>query len=222
MFFSVLLSGLLAMNYFEPLAESLQGMYPSWGYRFDFIALTLLFAVFVLLFRLLTIYILPNYIEIHTYAYEAGRWGFGLLTGWVTMAFLLTSLHTAPLPREFLGFRPENKNFFGAVAPDRQWLGFVQFLSEKNLARFGAPRIFDGRQENVLGVQNTTWPSFPIKYASRRGQDTGTLESGSSAKAGRGWTQDSSKDAETIQQNSSSGTAVQPGNGGRRKTVPAF
>ena len=50
LFFSVLLSALLAMNYFEPLANSLQNMATSWGYRFDFIALILIFAVCVILF----------------------------------------------------------------------------------------------------------------------------------------------------------------------------
>ena len=47
------------------------------------------------------------------------RWTCGLATGYVTVAFLLTALHTAPLPREFLGFSGEKKNFFG-IGADRQ------------------------------------------------------------------------------------------------------
>lgn len=113
---------------------------------------------------------------------QVGRWFFGALTGYVTMAILLTALHTAPLPREFMGFKPERSNFFG-MAPDRQWLGFVQYVTEKPFARimFQDPsskelvaHAFDGKYE-VLGDKsspypNTIWPSFPIRYAMRRDQ----------------------------------------------------
>ncbi|MAT15739.1 MAG: hypothetical protein CMJ46_10785 [Planctomyces sp.] len=170
MFFSVVMSGLLALNYFEPLAASLSSALPgTWQMHADFLSLLGIFTVSLVLFRVATLYLLPNYIEVHAMVFEGARWFFGGLTGYIAMGFILLSLHTAPLPREFLGFRPEAKNFFGATAPDRQWLGFMQYLSERNFAKFGTPRIFDGREETgVVGVDNTIWPSFPIRYASRR------------------------------------------------------
>ncbi|MEZ6046640.1 MAG: CvpA family protein [Planctomycetaceae bacterium] len=170
MFFSVLFSGLLALNYFEPVAGFLEGMMPeSWRLHTDFLGLTGLFIIFLVLFRVVTLYLLPSYIEVHSAVYEGARWTFGGLTGYMVVGFVLLTLHTAPLPREFIGFTPNGNNFFGATAPDRQWLGFMQYLSEKNFSRFGEPRIFDGEERTgVIGVDNTIWPSFPIRYASRR------------------------------------------------------
>ena len=124
---------------------------------------------------------------------QGGRWVFGALAGYATMAFLLTSLHTAPLPREFMGFKPERSNFFG-MAPDRQWMGFTQYVSEKPFAYFKykdpdtqelIPLAFDGKYE-VLGDKsarypNTIWPSFPIRYAMRRDQVAGGSNQGSAA-----------------------------------------
>jgi hypothetical protein len=164
---SVLFSGLLAMNYFEPLANHLQQMAPAWGDRCDVIALVGLFTGFVLLFRAATDHLSPTFIQLDGIVYEIGRWSSAALTGYVTMAFLLTALHTAPLPREFIGFRPERNNLLELAAPDRQWLGFVHYVSEKNLQQ-RSRRRFDGPSFQVGTATNTVWPSFPIRYATRR------------------------------------------------------
>jgi hypothetical protein len=111
--------------------------------------------------------LVPSYIAVHSRLYDAARWIFGFLTGYVTMAILLTALHTAPLPREFLGFTPERKNLFGLAAPDREWLGFVQYVSEKSL-RSSADTVFDGTHFRLPGHDNEIWPTFIIRYASRR------------------------------------------------------
>ncbi|HEX6985951.1 MAG TPA: CvpA family protein [Planctomycetaceae bacterium] len=155
-FFAAVLSGLVAMNFFEPLADALDGA-SFIGERADMIALLGLFGVFVTLARLAAERISPTFISLQGLAYDVGRWGFGFLTGYLTAAILLTALHTAPLPREFWGFRPERNNLFGAFAPDRQWIGFVQYVTEKPFARrqsvphpvtgeyYAMPRVFDGR-----------------------------------------------------------------------------
>ena len=171
----VILSGLLAMNFFEPMANFLQnslGWRGGWPYRWDIISMVGIFAASVFAIRAATDRISPTYIQVPGGAYEIIRWGCGLLTGYVTMAFLLTSLHTALLPREFIGFKPERNNLFNICAPDRQWLGFTQFVSERSFRTGRVPRVFDGPQI-VLGDEeqpypNTIWPSFPIRYASRR------------------------------------------------------
>ena len=114
-FLCVLFAGLLAMNFFEPRAEMLASITSSgmWLYRWDYIALVGLFAAFTFGLREISNRFVPTYFQTEDVTYEVGRWGFGLLTGYVTMAFLLTALHTAPLPRtvtagsidEFLDFR---------------------------------------------------------------------------------------------------------------------
>lgn len=173
-FVSVLLAGLFAMNFFEPLATFLQtnvlGSY-TWSNRWDMLALVGLFALGVFGLRTLGEQLMPTYAEVDPLTYDVARWLLGLATGYLTMAILLTALHTAPLPREFLGFRPERQNLFEAAAPDRQWLAFTQYVSEKPLTTGAAGHIFDGaRFPRIPGQPETmqVWSSFPIRYAMRR------------------------------------------------------
>ena len=188
-FLCTLAAALIAMNFFEPLAIQLKAFLPDM--YCDFVALVGLFTALVFGFRMGAEYVAPRYVQVIPIADTIGRWVVGVGTGYLTMAFLLTALHTAPLPREFIGFKPERNNVFG-FAPDRQWLGFVQYISEKpmrSLVRYKigskdvfGPRPFDGRFE-VIGdtqkpysvrdrsgndVPNLIWPSFPIRYAMRR------------------------------------------------------
>jgi hypothetical protein len=171
---SVIVAGLIAMNFFEPICQGLLGTNAYWQARLDLIVLVGLFAAAVGLLRAGADYLSPTYIAVHRMVHEAGRWGCGLLTGYVTMAFLLTALHTAPLGREFMGFKPERPNFFG-MSPDRQWLGFTQWTTERVFSKSPA-RIFDGPVivfSDRTAVPNDVWPSFPIRYATRRERGAG-------------------------------------------------
>jgi hypothetical protein len=180
-FVSVILSGLLAMNFFEPLAlfltDNILGSY-DWQHRWDIVAFLGIFSGGVFALRALGERLLPTYAELDTLVYEIARWGFSLATGYVTMAILLTAMHVAPLPREFLGFAPERKNFFQITAPDRQWLGFTQYVSERSLKRVlpgGMVPIFDGATAPRIPEDPGTaqvWSSFPMRYAARREQFT--------------------------------------------------
>lgn len=180
-FLCVLISGLLAMNFFEPLAGFLDGILGGWKGYSDIVALVGLFTGFIFALRLGTEQLSPTFIQLPSTIDQAGRWVFSALTGYVTVAVLLTSLHTAPLPREFMGFKAERAMFFG-LGPDRQWLGFTQYVTEKPfgyikyldpVTKTSVAHAFDGKYE-VLGDKsqpylNTIWPSFPIRYAMRRG-----------------------------------------------------
>lgn len=196
-FLSVLFAGLIAMAFFEPLALQMTKVYAEWSDRWDMVALVGLFVGLVFAFRMGLERMAPTYIQVPGFVDNIGRYGFGLATGYVTMAFLLTALHTAPLPREFLGFRPERANLFNVAAPDRQWLAFTQYVSEKSLARYDlgvqvsglmtTPHSFDGRFE-VVGdpaspYANSIWSSFPIRYATRRGILYGTTAGGAAPAA---------------------------------------
>ncbi|MEZ6055564.1 MAG: CvpA family protein [Planctomycetaceae bacterium] len=166
-FFAVLFAGLLAMNFFEPLAAATNDMLGKYA---DFVSLLVVFGLVVTGIRFAGEYYMPTYVEVHPLLYDIGRWGFGLITGYCTMAIILTSLHTAPLPREFLGFSGESRMMFG-LAPDRQWLGFTQFTSERI---YTSDVVFDGEQfpqipEKPISEDNMrTWSSFPMRYAARR------------------------------------------------------
>ena len=184
-FFCVVFAGLIAMNFFEPVGAYLDQNLAIAQLRnqFDFIALVGIFALFVFLLRLATDHIAPTTVEIHTLGYEIVRWLFGFLTGYVTMAILCTSLHTAALPRNFAGFTPERPNFLGATYPDRQWLAFTQHVSEFVFPRWqqqrdetnqivAVKRIFDGMLYTLPGKQppnnRIQLPTFIMRYATRR------------------------------------------------------
>lgn len=177
-FFSTLLGGLLAMNFFEPFAIALSSGGTA-DYYWDFLCLVGLFAACVTGLRLATEHLMPLYVEVMPLLYDVGRWVFAAGTGYVTMAFLAAAIHTAPLPREFLGFVPEQKMLFG-LAPDRQWLALTQYVSERIYTN---GRIFDGERsplvtEEVRAATDpetrrqmlATWSSFPMRYAVRREQ----------------------------------------------------
>jgi hypothetical protein len=182
-FISVIVAGLIAMDLFEPVANLLESLLGTgWASEVDFIALVGIFAACVFGLRTLGEHLAPNFIAVSARVYDVCRWGFALLTGYVTMAFLLTALHTAPLPRNFIGFTPERDNFFNFTAPDRQWLGFVQYVSEKSFCG-SDQRIFDGPRYPVPQHDNQVWPSFIIRYATRR-SGTSTIVSQTGGGAG--------------------------------------
>ena len=156
-FLCVLFAGLLAMNFFEPVAGMLDGFGSGFQDYSDLTALVGLFTLFTFLGRLAAENISPTEIEFDGRIYNVARWLFGLATGYTTMAILLTALHTAPLPRSFIGFSPERANFFDTFAPDRQWLGFTQHVSEKVLR---SKRVFDGSHFKMApGTDQEYWPS---------------------------------------------------------------
>ena len=172
----VVVSGLVAMNFFEPAAMYLSFFVPAAGEYADFVCLLGLFAGGTIGLRELTEYLAPTDIRVPDLMDTIGKWAFAAITGYVTMAILLTALHTAPLPREIFDFRSESPVFFG-FSPDRQWLGFTQYVSEKSLpnrvvydqvSRKYEPNIFDGHTKKVGDSPNLVWSSFPIRYAMRR------------------------------------------------------
>lgn len=187
-FFCTLFAGLLAMNFFEPLAGLLDGAGGFFRERSDIIALLGLFAAFVTGLRLACENIAKTLLKVPTLVYEVVRWLGAAATGYVTLAILLTAVHVAPLPREFLGFTPERQNLFGADAPDRRWLGFTRYVSANALAKrqkvvdgsgqllMTRTRSFDGRTALDEGAEMTDarqpndvkLPSFLIRYADRR------------------------------------------------------
>lgn len=166
-FIGVVVSGLLAMNFFEPLADRLDNI-ALIGPKADMLALLGLFAALLTGIRVLCEKLSPTYISLQGVAHDIGRWGFGALTGYVTAGILLTALHTSPLPREFIGFTPDRPNLlFNVASPDREWLGFTQYVTERPFSRtqiipdtdpqvgnVPVKRIFDGRTAYHWGLDD--------------------------------------------------------------------
>lgn len=150
---NVVTAALLATSYFEPVAGWIAALVPSYEYFADILAIWGLFALVLAVLNALTELVSRKNVR---FPPVVDRIGSGLLVtwaAWVMVCFTLTTLHTAPLPRNSLfgSFRPEQRMFFG-LAPDRQWLAFVHKMSQGALS--AAP--FDPESE------------FVIKYAHRR------------------------------------------------------
>ncbi len=88
---------------------------------------------------------------------------FAIWVGWVMICFMMMTLHTAPLARNFLfgGFQPEQRMFLG-LAPDRQWLGFMRKMSLGPFCRWASEEEL--RQKYMFDPN----AEFLPKYTARR------------------------------------------------------
>lgn len=156
---NVVTAGLVAMNFFEPLARLIEGWgewFASATYFWDFLSLWILFAVTMIVMRLATDMISRVKVKFLKVVDRAGGAFFAACVGWVMVCFVMATLHTAPLAANFLfgGFDPSRRMLL--VGPDRMWLGFVQHVSKGSLAR-SEPSVFDADNQ------------FMSKYNNRRG-----------------------------------------------------
>jgi hypothetical protein len=174
---NVVTAGLLATNFYEPLARLGESYLGSFTFFLDFLSLWGLFALLVIVFRLLTDYISRTKVRFLKSADQIGSPVMAAMVGVVMVCFTAATLHTAPLAKNFLdgGFRPEEPMLMG-TAPDRQWLGFVQGISrgaycrglsstEKESGAYGTNP--NDKNEPKLAVFDR-WAEFIPKYAARR------------------------------------------------------
>lgn len=148
-------AGLLAMNFYEPIARWLEGMLPSFTFMLDYIVLWGLFAILVVILREVTAYVSQVKVRFLKIADRIGSIVLSVVIGCVMVAFTMAALHTAPLGRSFLydGFKPEDKMLM-STAPDRQWLFFMGRAASGAFCRSDV-RPFDA------------W-TYMRKYATRR------------------------------------------------------
>ncbi len=153
-------AALIASNFYEPLTIWLTKQVPGGRYSWDITTLWALFAVSMFAMSALTDLVSRYKVRFIKPVEQVGGLLFAAWTGWVVVCFLCMTLHTAPLARNFLwgGFKPEEQMLFG-LAPDRQWLGFVQRTSQGALAPVNAGENYAGFDQHA---------EFMIKYASRR------------------------------------------------------
>lgn len=162
MLFNVVVSGLLAINFYEPIAKYLTGLVPSGTMFWDIIAIWAVFGLALVILKMATDQVSRVKVRFKKPLELAGGYLLAACTAYVFMAFAALTLHLAPLSRDFMwgGFRAEDPIFFG-FSPDRQWLGFTQLVSRGSLARLTE----EGKPEQYLfDPKGELMP----KYASRR------------------------------------------------------
>ncbi len=154
---NVLTAGLLATNYFEPLADWLDKQEPRLTYAYDFLSLWLIFAVSFTAMRAITDYVSKVKVKFIKPLDMAGGVLLAVWVSWVWLSFATMTLHTAPLSRNFFfgGFQewPETKMMF-RTAPDRKWMAWVHRESQGSLSRLHGTVPFDPRGDFVLRYGN--------------------------------------------------------------------
>jgi hypothetical protein len=130
MLVNVVLAGIVAFGFFEPFADkmeaSLAGSFLD-GFE-DFIALIVLFAGSLIVFRMITNRLAPEMIAFDGNVQYAGA-ALGLVSGYLLAGFLICALQTLPWHENFLGFEPRTPGDTGPRSifpPDRVWLAMMR------------------------------------------------------------------------------------------------
>jgi hypothetical protein len=137
---NVVFAGLLTMNFYEWVANWLTKFsddFHAYVSFFDFLAMWICFVLFASILRGITDSVSKVRVRFLKVVDQAGGVVLSLCIGWVMVCFTLTSLHAGPLAQyPLLGsFQPQNRMFFGMLAPDREWLGFTQYQSKGPFCR---------------------------------------------------------------------------------------
>jgi hypothetical protein len=167
MFFNVLFAGMIAFNFYEPLAAMVDRTGFSYGFA-DTLCLLVLFGVSVVVLRLTTESLAPAMVRFPMPIYHAGRFIFGIAGAAVTLAIILLGFHCAPVHKKlFKAFTYDSKPPFG-LGLDHQWLGFFQHETGAVFTDYGrgSPdpfhtygqgrrlNLFDPRGEWLMNHQN--------------------------------------------------------------------
>lgn len=167
--FNVVMSGLIATNYAEPLTVWLVGQFPSYTNVLDFLAFWAVFSIAMVVLRGLTDVLSTVKVRFK----KPVDMGVGIaLSAWISwsvLCFAAMTLHTAPLDRSFLGgsFQtdPEEHMLFG-FAPDRRWIAFARSMSLGGLSTSRTPDAANPSTVNEFDPRG----EFILKYGERRYQ----------------------------------------------------
>lgn len=167
MFFNILFAGMIAFNFYEPLAVLLDKTGINWGFS-DTLCFLLLFCVALVALRLTTETLGPAMVRFPTPIYHAGRLLFGAAGAMLTVAILLIGAECAPVHKKlFKAYSYDSKPPFG-LGLDHHLLGFFQHQTGGPFAQYnaGSPdpfhtygqgqriNLFDPRGEWLINHQN--------------------------------------------------------------------
>lgn len=166
MFFNVLMAASIATAWFAPLANLLERYLDNCGYLLDFLSIWLIFCAVLAILREVTDCMAPTKVEFPLLVERIGVGITAFITGWVMVAFTATTLHTAPVPRDFVQPTPEARMFLG-LAPDHKWLGWIHGSS---LSGPFSRRRGSKDTDDIFDIDRVFDPqaNFILRYADRR------------------------------------------------------
>ncbi len=143
---NIVLAGVLAFNFYEPIADQLDPLFGDSGAKGigDGLALMLVFLPALMLLRWLTNSLARSHMEYPPVLYRGGAVLCGLVAGYLLSGFLVCVIQTLPLQQNFMGFEPYRAEELPPLAkshplrkflpPDLVWLAMMHRLSGAGLA----------------------------------------------------------------------------------------
>ncbi len=170
-FLQVLISGLIAFNYWEPLADVLDGNFQNsklQGYE-DLIVLTGLFSISLAILRFVTNRLNPTMVNYNPMLQQIGAGFVGAITGYFVSGFICVVLQTLPAPADFLGFEPRSPQespIRSYLPPDRVWISLMRFASANSMAseEINSTGETNYDRNRVFDAQGT----FELRYSRHR------------------------------------------------------
>jgi hypothetical protein len=124
---NVILSGLIAFNFWEPLARPLEESLPALAGYEDVIILVGLFSAALGILRTATNFMSRTQVRFPSLFQQIGGAVFGALTAYLVCGFLICVMQTLPWHENFMGFSPrvDESSFRRIFPPDRVWLAMM-------------------------------------------------------------------------------------------------
>lgn len=162
-----LLCALLALNYYEPLAEWLLTKWRS-GYVYG-ISLLGLYVVLLLGLRELFDRLVPGNVVLGLWTGRVGGFLVGLVSGTIMVGMILLVVQLLPLPARFLGYQPYDQQLVDAGAGPAGWAGNFTLSLARGLSGGSLSAI--GAREPTLG---TVHPDLLRESHALRNRPAGT------------------------------------------------
>jgi hypothetical protein len=131
MLVNIVLAGLVAFNFFEPIADQLESSFDGTilaGLE-DCITLFALFALTLGGLRVITNNLANQQVELPALVQQLLGGFIGLMAGYLLAGFLLCMVQTLPLSEKFMGFDsqadPNGSGMRRFLPPDRVWLAMM-------------------------------------------------------------------------------------------------
>lgn len=168
MLVNVVLAGLVAFNFYEPISDELEKMLVGTFLEKteDALVLTLLFTGALGVLRVATNNLANQELDLPALPQQIATALVGAVTGYLLAGFLTCMVSTLPLPEKFLGYEAADESPLRRYLPaDRVWLGMMYHagagpFSQGQATPEGLPA--------TLPATHDPEGSFPLRYARLR------------------------------------------------------
>lgn len=172
---NVLLAGLVAFDFWEPLASLLDPMLSGsflHGYE-DAFCLVVLFSFVLGLLRAVTNNLASSRVHFDGWLQSGGGLLFGLITGYLMSGFLICTLQTLPWHENFMFFEPKYETgpehlLRHVLPPDRVWLGLMHRAGAYAFSNREDPRPGSSATYYDRYVTFDKYGNFELRYARYR------------------------------------------------------